>query len=405
MNAILKSPEEIRKRLANKLSFSSSATGALDPEQLDIAYQLAQNFGRIRVAREESGLHFYMASPACLEEDGKVEFTKMHLAVNVDKYLLYQRDRCAMCMKTGTPYKMTELLAMAPLAQRGYKDQAPVVEQFSAAPMEFLEPDANGNMVPKSPGLTVPVHELEPGHAARFYVENRGFDPVQLWDQFGLSYCYEDRQDVWYGKMLYGFKAGPLGRIIFNIDQYGMRRGWQARILDYADETTRSYFHPTENQWMAVEQKVDGKWQPLPGWEGWDPKKYVIGRGCKRNQCLMGFDAAVDFASKHRDRYGRKYCILCEGPLDAGRVGPPGLALMGKYCSQFQAELLCNEFDRVIFITQNDNAGKEAQKKVAQQIGNATNRVSVDFPELPGAYKDIGEMTYKQAEAFLESII
>ena len=64
-----------------------SAPSQLTPEITDLANRLAYIHGSVRVAIENSGMHLYLASPACLEEDGLIELTKKHLAVNVDKWL------------------------------------------------------------------------------------------------------------------------------------------------------------------------------------------------------------------------------------------------------------------------------------------------------------------------------
>ena len=382
--------EERAIHLSN-LELASSAPAHFSQEEANLAHRLSAIHGTVRVTREDSGLHFYMASPECLQKDGRVELTKMHLAVNVDKYLR-GKDSCAMCMKTGKSYRVSRLLRMPALAERGIHDVKAKV-QMSEVNRDFLEQDASGNWVPKSPGKVVSILELPQEHPAIFYLQSRGFEPRALWEQFRLSYCYESRNDIFYRRLLNGFKASPLGRIVFYIDQQGINRGWQARILDYVDNDIRYYFHPSANQWMAVEQKIDGKWCPLPTWENWDSAKYIIGHGAKRNQCLLGYDAAV--ASNLRDSKGRRYCILVEGPLDAGRLGPPAIATMGKFFSKDQAKVVSEKFERVICVPDNDKAGQECLRSVIQNLDHA--RVTIDVVKLPSAVKDVGELSTEDA--------
>lgn len=97
------SQEKFQEFTRERLEMISASKSEVSDEALKLAEQLANIHGKIRVAREASGLHFYLASPACLEQDGVVELNKLHLAMNVEKYFSSdERDvSCAMCMKTG----------------------------------------------------------------------------------------------------------------------------------------------------------------------------------------------------------------------------------------------------------------------------------------------------------------
>ena len=119
---------------------------------MKLAQRLAAIHGPVRVAAESSGLHLYLASPACLEEDGLIELTKKHLAVNVDKWFRGE-EWCALCMKTETPYSVNDLVSMQSLEARGYQDVQREVTVQAKDNAAFLEDDGRGHMVPKSPGV------------------------------------------------------------------------------------------------------------------------------------------------------------------------------------------------------------------------------------------------------------
>lgn len=94
----------------------------------ELAQRLSERHGKIRLTREVNGIHAYMASPECLVRDGDKELRSMHLAVNLDKYLLDPEgkgDRCACCMKTAKPFRMSELLDMPSLELRGIRASGP----------------------------------------------------------------------------------------------------------------------------------------------------------------------------------------------------------------------------------------------------------------------------------------
>lgn len=91
--------EAERATLRAKIRSVSSAPAALSDDKLQLAHQLSAIHGDVRVAQEKNGLHFYMASPECLQQDGRSEITKKHLAVNATKAAAGDKF-CAMCMKT-----------------------------------------------------------------------------------------------------------------------------------------------------------------------------------------------------------------------------------------------------------------------------------------------------------------
>jgi hypothetical protein len=69
-----------------------------------------------------------------------------------------------------------------------------------------------------------------------------------------------------------------------------VRVGWQARILEIDDGNTKFYLHPYKAEWVPVMARAstEDPWTPLPGYEGWDPVKYLIAYGARRSQILLG---------------------------------------------------------------------------------------------------------------------
>ena len=403
----LLTPEE-RAELSRKLTYTSTyvapVSGTLGEEYLHLAYALSQLHGCVRMTREAHGIHFYMASPRCLEQDGQLELTKMHLAVNAEKYFKNPRkDRVAQCMKTGTAYTISELLQMPPLEARGYADVKRVVQETEVNDA-YMEEDGKGNLVPKSPGEVIPVFSLPADHPARIYLSRRGFCPYKLYAQFRLSFGVKERTDIFYRRMLNGFKISPQGRLIFFMDMGGVTKGWQARILELISNNTRFYYHPYQGQWVAVQtrENAESAWHVLPGWENWDPTKYFSAHGSRRNSLLMGYDAAVQSGIK--DAKGRRYCFLVEGPLDAGRLGPPAIAHIGKHLSPAQAGQILNVFDRVIYVRDNDAGGDQAVRSVTEQFKDHAD-VALTFAKTPEFVKDVGELSQADADAFKQTLL
>lgn len=363
----------------------TSNLGASDvPEQVqNLANALAEIHGHVHIAREENGIHLYMASPKCLENDGEIELSKRHLAVNATRALglgaggvsvatgnARKRDSCACCMKTRTPYRLTQLLAMKPLSERGLSKVSSGVTSGNVERVLIM--DQNGVMIPPGPGATIPVVDLPPGHPGRVYLERRGYDPVILWEQFRASWCERELENpsqygIYYRNLPLGFKATPQGRIIFFADVYGVQRGWQGRVLDMVDEEGRIkyYYHPYRECWVACEVKNEnGKWVPnadaASGLMKWDMAKYLNAKHSSRSECLLGFDSA---------RASGRTLILVEGPLDSGRFGPPSIPLTGSTLTEGQANLIAGEFDRVCYIPDNGTAGDKAAMIVTKMLG------------------------------------
>jgi DNA primase len=119
-------------------------------------------------------------------------------------------------------------------------------------------------------------------------------------------------------------------------------------------------------------------------------------------RALMGWDAAMKVATDQEMRY----CVLCEGPLDAARVGPGGIAVLGSSLTVSDAQRIATNFHVVVTAFDNDKAGKEATAKVTRQLMSESIPHStlqrVEPLTIPDG-KDIGEMKQEVFNALLET--
>ena len=386
---------------------------------MNLAKALARRHGYTTIAREENGLHLQMASPIGLEEDGSVELLKRHLYLNADKYFgmgkwrnifgTYDNDLVANDIKRGVALKVSDLLSMTPLEDRGfrrpaYRDEVTV----KADKVKFLRPDGNGNMIPDDPGNVIPVNMLPDDHTAVRYLTDRGFDPSLMVKFCSMDYCFQEKPEDrvlgrFYGRTAGGFKKTPQCRLIFYCFINGVRVGWQARVLDQTTEEGKFYFHPYQKQWVQTHVMIAGELVPLPGYEkeNFDPGKYVNGLGCTRNAMMIGLDNAIEW-NRQNSSGGNKTVILTEGPLDAARFSNgPAVALLGKYLSDTQASHINRNFDRVLYAMDNDEAGASSLGAIMRKL---SDKELVHMP-IPKPFKDPGEMPQDAADELLSKYL
>lgn len=408
-----------------------STTGRIAGLQLDmrviaLAEALANIHGPVHITQERSGLHLYMASPVCLEQYGRDELHKRHLAVNVSKYLRIGQwaakggrragriDSCAQCMKTSTPYTITQLLHMPPLSARGIKDTGATVKVVDNS--AWLTTDPSGNTIPIGPGDVIPVTQLPPEHPAVWYLTQyrKPYDLERLWRQFRCSFCWREFPESLQPRRRYrplpaGMKDTPQGRIIFFADQEGIQKSWQGRVIDMIDSAqgVRYVLHPYTGAWTPVESRhPDGKFRPLPEIQqskyDWSLTKYRNARGSSRNDILFGLDAAVMW-NRQQGRTGRDTVAgLVEGPLDAGRVGPPFVALTGKFISPDQADILATRFRRVIFVSDTDPVGLQSREAAAAMFAGRMDLKIIKLEEFGQQGKDLGDLSNEDAETIIK---
>lgn len=375
----------------------------------ELAKRLSEIHGEVVLRLEKHGLHAYMACPKCLAAYGARELRSRHLSLNLDRHLrlgdnltIFAKKKrgVAMCHKEHGAFTVEDLLCYPPIQNRGFPN---VVARIvgRADQQRYLVPDDHGNMIPDHPGQTVPLIGLPSSHPAILYCAARGYDPTLLAMQFGARWCYlEAPEGEQYGSRFYrkhygGWKSTPQGRLIFYSFINEEQVCWQARYLEISGGGHCMVWHP----YMQI-------WHPRPAWgKGEDPIKYITAYGAFRNSQLCGYDHVVRHARNMGDP--EPICVLTEGPLDAARFPNHGMALLGKYLSEVQVQLIQANFKRVILAFDTDKAGQEARDDAEGVLRNAGIRTCRFFTEQEYADGlankiDAGQLGYQAcAERFM----
>lgn len=403
-------------------------SGAADLRNLPRDIQLfvsamANRHGGGRVAKEVHGLHLYIPCPECIKEKGEAELFSKHMSINLDKYFCIGRqyknqpawkaDASAICHRNEDhKFKVSQLRKLPSIESRGCTPTRKNISITIQDESSYIY-DSKGNLIPRPPGEATPLIELADDHPANWYLKNRGYDIESLYNQFRVAYCYKewpesdgrDGQVLWkYRRMPGGWKDTPQGRIIFFCDVYKIQKGWQARIIDRIENEQKLLHHPYTFKWTPVEQfdKDTGKWIVRHDYQNdrfkWAPSKYRTAGGAHRNQLVMGFDAALAWNKEH----DQSVVFIVEGPLDAGRIGPPAVAIMGKSLSHAQVQLL-RPFKKIVLILDNDDAGKSALIRAKTVLGST--HTPYEICEIPEEYKDVGDMPRDEVLEMIEPFL
>lgn len=371
--------------------------------------------GVLSRSKKSNNIELQLADPLLLQTDGDKELRSRHLFVNVDKVVNDHHWHAARCVKDGRLYDVRTLLQMLPIEQRAIQvmpsSQRRRVSYIDK--LRYMVRDANGNLVPPGPGETVPLTELPSDHPAIQYIKGRNFCPKQLVDQFQAAFCTQENADVKYKRLPGGFSGTPQGRIVFFIDQLGVRRGWQARQLDRVEDTRMWLYHPYEQRWVVVAERASPRdaWEVLPAYDGRTmgkaqnallKQKYVIGVGVEKTVTLMGFDAAIQW-NQSRPKSDRVVGLV-EGVLDAASLGMPFCAIMGLRLSSNQAALISNHFSRAVCVPDNDNAenAETFLSSISRELG--AKGVPYQVHKLADCYKDAGELPTEEASTLRQSL-
>ena len=430
--------------LLDNISFSGRAKTESMDERMPRGVRLfCERMTRIHgpgsVAVESGGLHLYLPCPLCLENHGPGELRKRHLAINLDKVFAqgpfaYLRSlpqsqrtniRAVLCMKHGSAgVSLAKLEKWEPLERRRLPIPLPAAPRslsiVSADRLKHLVDDGRGNLVPGPPGEVTPLELLPADHVALRYLRARNFTDLSGIVQVSrAAWCStpQPRADSRYRPLPHGFEQSAGGRLVFYCDINDIQQGWQARALDREspDGLRRSWYNYRAGDYVETEwrRSVSDKWSLLGEAEGvaFDLHKYWFSPGILRNGALLGFDAAV-YWNKVMG-LARPFCVLVEGPLDAGRLGSPAIALFGKYCSHDQARLVAAYFKDVYVIRDRDAAGEKMLEYVERELGQKVNLRAVDLPahtwtdEHGHAHeaKDPGDLSHDKAEALMQRLI
>lgn len=322
--------------------------------------------------------------------------------------------------KSGGPFfTLSELLAMPDLKSRGYEEIVRRVTYMEVGEREqYLVEDANGNKVPPPPGEVVSILELPADHPVNLYIAQRDLDPELLAEQFRCGFCTREYPESKAGRIFYprlpgGWKDTPQGRLIFYADQLGVQQNWQARYLELVsdDGLTKYALHPYANTWdvKAVRATRSHPWIDQgyfaevdeDGDALWTPAKYRTAKHSMRNHTLMGLDAAV----RNIERSTIPYCVVTEGPADAAKFGPGGVAIIGKSMSEMQANILAQYFELIIFAFDNDEAGQGALDRARRVLAENPESQFTDQFIIPREFKDAGEMAQQDVIGDLDSLL
>jgi hypothetical protein len=316
-------------------------------------------------------------------------------------------------MKYSIPYTVSGLLKYAPLDRRGIPDAPTGIRQKNLDRSRYLERDENGILVPMSPGECVSLLELPDSHVSIQYLKTRGYSIESLVKQFNCEFCIRENPKGFYVPKAHGFKNTPQERIIFWGMMEGVRKIWQARIIDrtipFNGFSLKEYWHPYQQKFVAYEIKRAGdkKFSPLSSvvdWEDEDDRrkcelsKYHTSPGGERNSCLLGFDAAIKFNNNRK----LKYAVLTEGPLSAGKLGPPSVSILGKFLGLEQANLVANNFDLAITAFDNDEYGVKCTQ---QALKDLSGRIKVEKMNIPASFEDPGAMTQEKNQELINAIL
>jgi len=410
-----------------KIQMTSKMVGSqLDPRIMELAEKIAAVHGPTRITTEGSGIHINFPSPHVVELEGEREVLRPwpHGYLNAEKYLFlgryanlkgtYNSDiMSGFCMKTQKALSVRRLLKMKPIDERLKISVEKKVLEVMAEKEEGLVEDEHGRKVPRAPGVVIPITELEENHPAITYLAYRGFtDLRRLQKQFELGFCEEEEPEDWenkrlsYRRFVNGFKDTPQGRLIFNARLDGSVIGWQARILDMVVGDQRYFWHPYLKIWTVMEARNEqGKWELLEQYQaspiGFKYSKYKTATGSKRNQMVMGLEAARSWNLEQGFDLS-PMGIVVEGPLDAARFGPPAMPLLGKFLSDGQADILARNFRRILYVNDEDEQGRQALTKVRDKLGD---KVLLKVSSPPPGFEDPGAMDEQSAQDFLEPFI
>lgn len=426
-NLLLSKEHENKLMEESDLIFSSSAVEV--PEEIIIlAKKLEKIHSQVSISNESSGYHLSIPDPELLEKDGIKELSSRHLSINAEMFLgigrynidnyptaknrelytkFYSKNKevpCAVSMKTGKYYRVRDLLTMKPIDQRGLDYNTNVrshIIDITGTSNNLID-DGTGTLVPLWCGKTKPIVELPDSHPAVIYLKERGFDIRKLQDHLDVSYCEEaepeDRsKGRYYSRLINGMRNTPAGRIILPIWIDGHRVGYQCRIIDR--KIGNNYFVWDGVNYLPIIINGNNLYPPSDKFpKGFSPHKYMNALGSKRNLMLMGYDQAVKWNKERHHNKDDTFCILVEGPLDAAKIGPPAIAILGKSLSPMQADLIKSKFSKVIVVADNDTAGQEAKKCIYERM----HPFPVDEVTVLGG-KDAGDLSYEEAKKLVST--
>ena len=360
----------------------------------------------------EEEIELSIPDPELLKHDGPKELRSQHLYVNLTKYIKGDHKAAARSVKTGQFYYIDKLLTMTPLLDReaelGWNPSRytrHIKTRLSTFGINGFGSEDNEDISITSdiisPGELIPITELPADHPAVLYLRARGYNIKALEEQFNCSYCVKENPQF---KHIYGrdseekmaefnplICASPEGRIVFFSEHFGLKAIWQARVIEQTLGEKKYFFDGQHYQCVALKDNISGKFsKPAPLFPlSTSKRKYVIAPGGKASNCLLGFDAAIKWNKDNKTI--RKVIGICEGVLDAARLGPPFCSIMGAHISNGQMKTIVDNFDKIYYICDHDKAG-ESLKTSIEYHPLVSHLDYVEELTYPDVYKDVGEI-------------
>lgn len=222
---------------------------------------------------------------------------------------------------------------------------------------QSLKPVVSSATLPKAelPGQVVPLDALPENHLAIQYLRKRQFDPVELAQDWDVGYCYHASSRV----------SLAQDRLIIPFIEKGTLVGWQARC-------------PDEKPWKMLREP-----------------KYFTMPGMPKGRLLYNYEKASN----------EPVIVVCEGPTDVWRVGPVGVALLGKQATRAQEELLAKlaATKPLVLLLDGDalNDQECLQKQLKDRAPNGLVSLVLPPDQDPGdlTREELWELIYGQAEA------
>ena len=284
---------------------------------------LQKRYGVVKRSRGKHGLELIVRCPVC---------KKQKLSINANTGM-YQ------CWKGCVSGHVDKLL--------GDVRAAKFEQAYQVRPQPTRAPGC------ELPGELIPLVELDQDHQAIQYLVNRGFDPRELDEQYGLRYCREGRRYA-------GGLFDTTNTIVIPIYQNGTLIGWQSRLL-YSPEKIED---PKVMAALGWKQDEDGDWVK--------PPKYFTSPGLSKGELLYNYDWA---------RQGN-LVVVTEGVFDCIAVGRSAVATFGKGVSDTQMRLCGTYWDLTVLLLDPD-AIQDAERLSARY----NNCIVVKLEQ----YKDAGE--------------
>lgn len=283
---------------------------------------IEQRFGKVIISNGTNGIEFITTCPVCGRQ-------KLTINANTGIY------KCWRGCTSGTLSKLLNI-KITPSAT-----PVPVIQETREVP---------------SPGMIVPLDQLDNNNAAVAYLTARHYNIKELSEYYNMCYCKK-------GKLFARGTFNTTNTIIIPVTQNNEIIGWQSRLLYNPDSLTE-----TEKGILGLKYDTEEKKYILP-------PKYLTSPGLRKGKMLYNIDNAKK----------SKTVVVTEGVFDAVSVGRCAVATFGKQVSDEQVSALKSYWDVIILLLDPD--AKDEQNRLVARLGSS----ALVIPVTLHGYKDAGE--------------